>query len=234
MSLPTVKLNSDFTESYDHMFDTGETDFEWHRMSEESSRRTALDVLRQMGLNVPYFDKVDNMYDLLSDFRPLVVVYTKPFAHRGEGKKWTCLSLETLQAHYADLAMLYVAQPAQSGSVSYRYLRMGLRKIWLRYESDDAWRSNCGNVEITEIARPSKSQTNGGLLDQRDHPCIAVDFVSSSGGKWWAIDFNTSPGVDHTPFTEKYPPTEIVNSIKEWYKLNAARVQQRSGCPTSG
>lgn len=235
MKLPTVKINSDFHESYDHMFDVGETDSTWNRMSVDMVRRSALNVLQQMRLNVPYYDNVSNMYDLMSTFNPLVVVYTEAFAHRGEGKKWTRLSLETLQKHCNDLAMLYVAQRDRPGSVSYRYLRMGRRTMWLRYESDDEWRSNCGNVEITEISRPSEMQfTNAGLLDPQDRPCIAVDFVSSIGGKWWAVDFNTSPGVDHTPFTETYSPEEIVNSIKEWFQLNAARLKRRAGCPTSG
>lgn len=235
MKLPKVELNSDFHESYDHMFDTGETEFVWHRMSVNMDRRTALDVLRQRRLAVPYYDKVENMYALLSELRPFVVVYTDPFAHRGEGKELRCLSLDTLQKYCDKLAMLYVDQVAE---VSYRYLRMGTKKMWLRYESsDDAWRSNCGDVEITEISRPSVHQS-GFYDDPGDHPAVAIDFVSSVGGKWFAIDYNTSPGIDHTPFTHglcpgKYSAPEIVDSVKEWFHNNAHRLTPRTVCPHS-
>lgn len=236
MSLPRVKLNSDFTESYDHMFDVGETDFVWNRHSAGLPRKAALLELSAGGARVPYFDTVLNMYDLMSALNPLVVVYTDPFAHRGEGKEWASLSLETLQKYREDLAMLYVAQPGPAGRsamVSYRYLRVGQKKMWLRYESDDAWRSNCGSkVEIIEYSRPSVMQS-GGTPDLYKHPAIAIDYVASINGMWWAIDLNTSPGIDHTPFTEKYSATEIVDSVKEWFQSNGPRLDRVNGCPTA-
>lgn len=233
---PKVELNSDFHESYDHEFDKGETDFIWHRLSVDTSRKAALDVLRQMGLHVPYYDRIENMYALLGAFSPLIVVYTDPFAHRGEGKELTHISLEALQNHHNKTAMLYVKQPGPAGKgtmVSYRYLRMGTRKMWLRYESkDDVWRSNCGDVEITEISRPPTMQSafHG---ESEPHPAVAIDFVSSIGGRWFTIDYNMSPGIDHTPFTEKYSATEIVDSVKEWFRDNAHRLGNGQGCPNS-
>lgn len=233
MQLPKVELNSDFTESYDHMFDKGETDFRWTRYSIGLSRGMALLELSGMGLRVPYYDRVSTMSALLGKLRPFVVVYTDEYAHRGEEKEPRTLSLDTLQKYGSNNAMLYVGQ-FPGNKVSYRYLRMGQRKMWMRYSSDDPWRSNCGNVEIAEHSWPSLMQfTDSGFHDPENFPAIAIDFVSS-GGKWFAIDFNTSPGIDHTPFTEKYSATEIVDSIKKWFQFNATRLTQSTGCPTSG
>lgn len=218
-----IKLNSDYIESYDHMFDVGGTDYTWNRWSTGMARREALLKLQNMGLRVPYYDTVMNMDDLIG-YNPRIVVYTDPVAHRGEGKEFPRLSTATLYNYHANLAMLFVPQEGRL-KISYRYLRVGTTKMWLKYSSDDAWRSNCGNVEITEYHRPSLMQiTNTDFNDPEDCPALAIDFVASKGGKWWAIDLNTSPGIDHTPFTDKYSAPEIVTSIKEWFQQNQSIV----------
>jgi hypothetical protein len=114
--------------------------------------------------------------------------------------------------YYGCFGSAYLA-PANGQPVSRRYLRIGSKVFWLEYRSDDNWRSNCGTVWI-EYARPPRFLMN--FVDDEPYPMLAIDFVRREAGLWAAIDYNTSPGLRHTPIEEDISGEEVVALIKEW------------------
>jgi hypothetical protein len=216
--MPRVQLISDFygQEPYDHWFDN--SGIPLYRNSKAESRKQGFRHLENMNLRVPYHGTVADMYDIVGHHRPSVVLYHDWYAHRGEGKSLAILhplTYDTYPQTYAALTIVCHTEP----TISYRYLRLGLWTCWLRYMSDDKWRSNCGNVQIdlysqdptTCLSFPER------FVDPHAVPLLAIDFVRSIGGMWWAIDYNTSPGIKDTPVLDLITPQEIVHLVKEYY-----------------
>lgn len=210
-----VKLVSDFIDYYDHWFDLEGVEF--HRESRNSiSRPNMLGRLANMGLQVPnsgYMPTVENWSDLDSP----IIVHHDVFSHRGEDKEFI-LYKKAKSLYPESFAVQYIQPPlAHKGkSISYRYLRIGVYRFFLRYESKDMWRSNCGDVKIGYWHPPLCLYD---FLDSEPRPMIAIDFVQSYEGLWAAIDYNTSPGLKYIPIEEDIGGKEIVAWIKEWYSL---------------
>jgi len=219
MTLHKVRLESDFIEPYDHWFDVGERKSMWtvFRRSRGCSRWQGFQRLADMNLRVPYYGTVCEMYDILLG-RPPIVLYHDEYAHRGEEKELVILHPGTLDRHPQTFAALYI-KPENNRPISYRYLRLGLWTCWLRYMSDDKWRSNCGDVQIDVYSQDPTACLSfpDEFVDLHSVPLLAIDFVKSWSGMWWAVDYNTSPGIKHTPVLDLITPQDIVVSIKEFY-----------------
>lgn len=213
-----VAIVSDFIEPYDHWFDLNSPASRVvSRMSTGETRQQGFRHLQDMNLRVPYHGKVCEMYDICTG-RPKIVLYHDEKAHRGEGKELAILSPSILDRCPQTLAALYVECGAYA--MSYRYLRLGLWTCWLRYFSDDKWRSNYGKVQIDMynqdptpyLVFPDK------FIDPYHVPLLAIDFVVSWSGMWWAVDYNTSPGIKDTPVMDLISGQDIVKSIKQFYE----------------
>lgn len=133
-----------------------------------------------------------------------VVVYTDELAHCGEGKE--LLYYDEALARFPDKLIAEYLK-GECKSMSLRMLSIGEKVYFLGYYSDDAWRSNCGNVRID-------------LLDELecqvaycDLPLYAIDFVKDCG-IFYAVDFNSSPGLRGTGIEEVLTPADVVDLIK--------------------
>ncbi len=223
MILPKVKLVSDFygQEPYDCLFDGYNAEIEWVRNGRDGiSRRKAFEILQKMGLYVPYYATVQRMYALIGHHRPLIIVYLDEMAHCSEGKEFCCLHQGTRDKYDEALAAVWIDNEGH-GAISYRYLRIGLKCFGLQYCSDDRRFSNRGDVAIyhypSVVGVVNYICLPGEFKDPYTTPMMAIDFVRSIGGMWWAVDYNTSPGIKDTPVLDLITPQEIVGSIKEYY-----------------
>lgn len=202
-----LQLKSDFRDYYDHMFDrTGE---EFHRYSRtDMHRRDAFDLLSMAGYRVPPHGTAHVLSATLDAHTPAgrtVVAYEDPHAHRGDGKKLSVVSLLPPETYCS----LYIPQ---TKAVSVRELWVGKLWVGLKYQSDDAWRSNVGEV-ITAITGMSMDIPRPAAF--KDYPLIAVDLVQGEDDKGYAVDLNTSPGLDSLRIL--LSANDVVSYIKEFW-----------------
>lgn len=131
-----------------------------------------------------------------------VVVYTDPLKHIGEGKEL----MEAEEA--AEKYPWYFASKYYRSDYSLRFLQIGVFAFTLRYRSDD-WRSNCGNVavELIGTAKPIISS----------YPMFAIDYVRADNTCYYAIDFNTAPGI--SPLKNILSGEEVCNQIRKFYEV---------------
>lgn len=219
-----IILKSNFLDYYDHAFDVyaGELGLviDVERFSKTTlKRRDAFIKMQSIGLHTPVFETViwlDEMGLDLHKTNPEVIVYFDELAHRGEEKQ--VIRYANAWAMYpSKLCSLYI-EPIDKPT-SYRYLRIGSRIFWLQYTSNDSWRSNCGtDVEITLLESITATQLFETLpsADPNETPFLAIDFVKSKMGLFFAIDWNTSPGLRCSPIETEMTPDEIYQEIKDW------------------
>jgi hypothetical protein len=131
-----------------------------------------------------------------------LVVYTDLKAHRGEGK--VLLPSDQAVKQYPNaFASAYIEGPP----ASLRLLQIGWMSFWLRYESDDKWRSNVGDVKITV------EQISGQNEFLEDYPLVAIDYVQGPD-KPHAIDFNIAPGIQWTGIEDHLKGPEVVDLLR--------------------
>lgn len=224
-----MRIRSDYHDFYDHCFDVNfsDSDIFYRYAKTQKLRRTDHDELAEVGFRVPPRGKVSAlcMAGEPTSRPKQLVVYTDESAHRGDGKVLADASFafEAYPDHYSTIYL------PQRYPVSYRLLLVGKLAFWLRYQSrDDIWRSNVGEVAVTE---PPKGPP-GTVDDTIDlvtaalrlgHPLLAVDFV-----EWrellWAIDLNTAPQIKGTPIEKKLSPMGVYGALME--RVEALRKQR--------
>ena len=215
-----VSLKSDFHDYYDHCFDLDGIPF--NRYSRQGvERRAILDYLSETGFQTPIYGTPQEIYEKIDtqllererDFRQKnrhfleVIVYLADNAHRGEDKVLIPL-YQAINKYPNHLCTLFIS-PLPGSAKSLRYLQIGNKNFRLQYTSKDDWRSNRGDVEI-------KVLTHGpdGYHPRVNYPLFAVDFIFNTG-EYIAIDFNTSPVLEHTGIEEILAGEEVVKSINE-------------------
>lgn len=220
-----VGLRSDFTDYYDFAFAGSwqEADVTLDRFSTDGpSRADALRLLLSLGLRVPTWGRVRELVPhllaswtdaTLAQTLESVVVYTDEHAHCGEGKLQ--MRIGDALAQYPDaLASRFIPSGSGAGSVSLRYLRLGVRQFWLRYSSANDWRSNCGDVTVevlTEEKRVDAPRWQEGPLAR--HVLFAIDFVPAD--RLFAVDFNVAPGLRGSGIEDLVSPAEAVEALGE-------------------
>lgn len=200
-----LKLKSDFTDYYDHWFDSSGDEF--RRVSTDGpTRQEMFWLFDDLGLRTP---ARGNVIDFHYPSAPTeVVVYTDPIAHCGNGK--LKMPYEAALEEYPDyLATEFI--PCDSESI--RELHVGNRCFRLRYKSLEDWRSNVGEGEIEVLGE----QPFPAYRAKVPHAIFAIDFLPRPArGDELAIDFNTAPGMRGSGIERFLPPKYVVQIIKEF------------------
>lgn len=203
-----LRLHSDFSDFYDHHF-AGRHDGDkpvWPRYAGSCERDRAMDhlLLRCAGLETPEGQPLGGWPG-----ETLVVAYTDPHSHRGDGKRMgTVDSLLSGGVPATTYSVMWVGGQRSRGR-SLRLLSAGRCHYWLDYRQRDPgeWRSNIGDVEIT-FGMPGRIEARayeavGRLQRALKEPLTAVDFVDAGEGRWLAVDLNTAPGMRGTPIEDE-------------------------------
>lgn len=203
-----IKLISNFLDYYDHWFDGYDSDIIFKRMSNDGMpRKEMLEYLKKIGLRVPKFGKAAQLKS------KYVVVHLDQRLHCGEGKIKILLN-DAIEQYPEHLAVEYIPH----GSVSLRYLQIGSKYFWLKYTSQDDWRSNCGDVNIEILSNPGGERGYFDLDRQQkifNHPLFAIDFIyQEQKNHLFAIDFNIAPGIKGTRIEDFLPAKELAGLIK--------------------
>jgi hypothetical protein len=203
MQEPKIRLRSDFQDFYDREFSClGSVEFV--RLSRGGpSRPEMFAQLAAMGYWVPAHGRVRDLNSYPSCMGHMtdgLVIHDDVAAHRGEGKR--LVSVGTANCWPDAFAVAYV----NSRSSSLRHLVVGRRAFLLRYDSEDDWRSNCGNVRVQVLSELPICDRRG-----RTEPMFAVDFVCQFGGdgRRWAIDLNVAPGLEGTGIEKLMSPAAV-------------------------
>lgn len=229
-------LRTDFLDYYDHWFDRchslNETDYCFRRYQDGNhpdsflalKRSTMFALFVEHGLRTPRHGKVEELVQELTDCTHgpdstiLLVVYLDELSHRGDDKVLSSIE-DALKKFPGQLASVYLGGQDQKG-VSYRYLRAGFKEFWLRYQSCDDWRSNCGDVQVDLLSAggqglPSEVKAVRGVLSYA--PLVAVDFVRFRGS-YHGIDINLAPGMRRTGIGRRLSAKKMADNIKDFIK----------------
>lgn len=216
-----VKLVTDFYDFYDHWFDRD--GIVWERKAGDGIPRDEafLYMSCNLGLRTPPVGTTDDLVEAIPPVSLLeagdnidVVVYLDQMAHCGTHKIKMNI-MEACEAFPDHLSSMYIDQSTDHPKTT-RWLKLGYHQHWLVYESDDDWRSNCGDVSVRQAEEDEIALFSNDLWkNTKDYPLCAIDFVQSSGGLWYAIDFNSAPGLRHTPI-EDLKAEEVAYCIKEY------------------
>lgn len=160
------------------------------------------------------FDLTTPDYGWLDEIRSKhekFVVYIDLKAHKGQKK--LLLDRVTSSSERVDL---FCSQFISTGPIptSFRYLVAGKYSFFLKYSSNDTWRSNCGDIEIElmtkdylDIMNEIKNKTTS-----IQKPLYAIDFVEKDG-TFYALDFNEAPQINGTGIEEIIPVQDLAFSI---------------------
>ena len=215
-----LALSSDFNDYYDHALDEYRgIGPKWDRLSvTKRTRAQDLNLLRELGLDPPAHGPACRLHS------SKVVVYDSMCAHRGEGKRLEMRSDVDEDAFCSEFI------ECSGPPVSYRVLLIGDRRLFLRYESTDAWRSNMGEVCIEFVEKGSREWRMLQLLAESlpilqaalVTPLLAVDFVlgEHSYTHFRAVDLNTAPGLSGSPVQETMKADEVATLLKKrWEEI---------------
>ena len=228
-----LRLNSDFRDYYDHHFAPSyqKDGFCFDRLSRTDLDRKAMFArLKQLSLATPEHGIVKHLFEAYQESLNLqgyrdkdllgmlelmqVVVYTDPFAHAGEGKI-RCSYTEAMRDHPDRYASIFIPQNAAGTGTSLRLLRIGRRQFWLRYTSQDDWRSNAGDVSIEVLCEERPMALS--LTQKQPEPLLAIDFISGPGNTLLAVDYNTAPMLRGTGIEDRLTAAQVYEEITVWF-----------------
>lgn len=228
-----LRLQSNFIDYYDHQFaGSYQQDAPYFsRMSRASlHRKDMFALLQSRGLTTPLHGTVRELHahhlnalqqqgykdETLASMLEMsqLVVYTDPYAHAGEGK--VLLSVTAALAQHPDTyGSEYLPQNGAGTGVSLRYLRIGRRQFWLRYTSEDDWRSNAGTVAIELLCEEAPKPVSE--AKHSPEPLLAVDFIIGPNRTLVAVDHNTAPQLRGTGIEARLSTKDVVDEIATWY-----------------
>ncbi|BDB12868.1 hypothetical protein [Acidithiobacillus ferrooxidans] len=222
-----IRIESDFRDYYDHAFcGAWETpDFTYERMSTGGMSRPAMFVaFESVGLNTPRHGLVrDLIPELKKEYAGYcehlnlkVVVHTSEYAHAGEGKELLAYDQAMKKRRNAFAVEFIPTALGNNHATSYRYLRVGTRVFWMEYESQDDWRSNCGDCSVKYLSESADTVTAEAVFF-RESPLLALDFLKV-GQKMLAIDLNVAPGLRGTGIEKIMKPDGVYQEVQNWYR----------------
>ncbi|HEY9598421.1 MAG TPA: hypothetical protein V6D33_12200 [Cyanophyceae cyanobacterium] len=220
-----IQLNSDFRDYYDHWFASPSVSSQitFNRYSRtEMTKLEQFNLLIKAGLNTPIFGRVgdSHFFRIQQWLKAKVVLYVDDLAHRGEGKKLEKFSMAQAYKDCPFSVFVPTTGEPEKHSISHRYLQIGDRAWWLKYEGKGSWLSNhAQEIEIELIGESCslwehKKRTK--LFGQ--YPLFAIDFVTpiDSPETRLAVDFNSAPGIGGTGIEEILSAKECYREIALW------------------
>ena len=198
-------IKSDFTDYYDNL--SSDKGIIYNRMiSDVKQRGSALKYLRSLGVKTLEIKQVSNF----SYLDGLLVVYTDPKKHNGQGKK--LMSYEEAIAHYSNYpASKYLDD---NKGITVKVLQIGQRRFNLTFKKEDKSLTEGALIAINEMT-PAYNMLIG-------LPIFSIDYVAS-GCEMVATDFNEVENLKRLNI-DKYISSEdicneIINSLYTYNKV---------------
>ncbi len=226
-----IKLRTDFKDYYDHWFcyDHEKPHAVFHRMTTYGMNRIEMfKFFADNDCRAPingYVKDIKNTLlqyygkKLVSDLNDIgvhVIVYTNINSHAGEGKL-KCTYQYALENYPDNYCSLFINNNYDKPT-STRILTINTRSFILKYESDDLWRSNCGNVDISVLAEVSFNK----FFHQQEkfpHPLYAIDLVPGvNENDMYAVDLNIAPCIKGSGLENILLGHDIYELIEDFYK----------------
>lgn len=207
-----LKLVSNFLDYYDHWFDLEGKEFK-RFTAQGMNREEIFQYLEKTSFTVPLYGTVKHLANQNINIKE-VVVYLDDMAHCGNGKIKLPLE-EALKKYPNFLCSEYIETHPLGIAVSYRHLQIGHKSFFLKYASYNDWRSNCGDGDIELLESHEYKHSDRFKVIKFPYPLCAIDFVYKDG-IYWAIDFNTSPGIRGSGIENILKPKEVVDLIKQF------------------
>lgn len=178
-------------------------------------RIMALSLLQRLHIDVVPFGSVADLRErLLSSKDQMVVAYTDPWRHAGQGKRLARLHDKRLDPSMT--ASLFVTEGEDIGR-SLRVIQFGRRAFAWTIRSN-GWASNVGAC----IGAPREIHSDHRLASMA--PIVGLDLVwgrhprDLTGPKrWLACDLNFAPGTRNHGLREVISDSEIVKAIEDWH-----------------
>lgn len=194
--MSNIKIISDFNDFYDEL-SSNEAVLKYNRMLKECKQRgTALKYLRSLNIQTVETKQVSQFYN--DD--ELLVVYTDPFGHNGEGKRIMSVA-EAKQSYSNCVASKYYV----SDGLSIKYLQIGKIKINLCYKKTIPVSLNMGTLVDLTI-------DNGDYNRLIGIPIFSIDYISVNN-KMLATDFNEVENLGRLGIQSYLTKEQIVNEI---------------------
>lgn len=222
---PVIGLISNFYDFYDHKFANlsqiacSKADYVWVRNSESRllSRKKMFEAVNGSSPNLTKL--YAPVYGTVADFRALypsdtkVVHHLDPYTYQGGDKYLE--TLDSLELKSDDFLVQYISG---SESVSYRGLAIGMKTLYLKYQSNHDWKSNVGEVTICKV-----DDLDTAFLDRfaqdlsfyylHSQPVFAFDFLIKDGA-YIVLDLNIAPGIP----SHIVDAQTIYNEVVSWYE----------------
>ena len=209
-----LRLISDFPEFYDHAFaGSHQTGLPiWRRNSKTTrTRQHDHELLRAVGFDTPRNAPLREW-----PAETMVVIYTDPTAHRGEGK---CREKAGVMLERGFRRDIYAVEWIDSctRASSRRLLAVGSLFLWFSYYQFNPleWRSNVGDHVLVMLEARGASHRDSRNMRRLQYalgePLVAVDFIMTPAGRHFAIGLNTAPGLSE--LYGEWSPEEIAGYI---------------------
>lgn len=208
-----IALKSDFRDCYDKYFTTTLMPYDaifTRVMKTFVPKHQQFQVLSHMGLSTPLIGIIRDMFNAGHRLDQWVVVYGDLFEHASGGKR--IMLLKDAMEFYPDNFCSVFIEPKENAT-SYRFLQVGARAFWLKYKSDDQWRSNVGDVKVEVLRETDPKYAIG-------YPLLGIDFIEHVDGgldKRDAIDFNTSPSLTPLMVDGFMTEKQMYQEIHNWF-----------------
>lgn len=203
-----IRLISDFIDVYDPWFDQNPNLPIFRRVVKDGIGRPAqLSLMALFGLPVPPHGPVWALADCRCSH---LVLYKDVHAHWGEGM--ILLPKDEALIKWPEFYASGYIEPTEGKAVSYRYISIGGVEFWLKCRSTDAWRSNCGRVDVQLLFREEWPKLTFEI--PQFAPLFALDFVLSDSGLV-AVDYDSAPLIRGTGIEKYMRPEAIAAAIKD-------------------
>ena len=201
-----IKLVSDFTDYYDHLFSgTGDCLTYTRKLSDCASKISDMKFLKSLG--VPVIDIVPTSY---ADDDAKVVVYSDLTKH-GSGKSIQIGG--TAKSDYSH-SFCSLFHPESSG-VTVKYLQIGSLQLSLTFVNDDYMRT----VSTGKLLEYRQLQSCFNSIIKL--PIFSIDYINCNG-VMTAIDFNQAENLKQLGVDRLVKPELVYSEVKkalEYYKI---------------
>lgn len=233
-----VTLITDYRDYYDHIFHAaGNATFRRMAHDRGMPKYRQFEILKRAEICTPPFhaigsEQANKLYGPMDN----IVAYTDEYQHCGEGKELLPYGDAVNRFCLPGLITpIYCTSWINTTGTydearSYRYLQIGAKAFWLRYEGKGGWMSN--HAGDTEIYVEGDCEPIGHHV-LASYPMFAIDFVIPVDrpipdrfedvlDRGVAIDFNTAPGLKWTGIEDVLSAIDVYDLISDWHKNNAA------------